>query len=408
MRVSVVAAGLRDSTKRLQPWRYLTEAAIGLAAMGHEVEIATDEAIADLPGVSIWSPAPGGRRGAAESLCDHLRSRRPAVVLWNIGTTSALHFRPPILSGTRHIAVFTSPLYRPSEVFRVGADLARHPVTYGALGLGSLLPRRGIARYLAAEFAHVIAPGSTTARRLVAGGLEPDRITALPPGREVDIGAGPVSPRVQTDITTFVYAGSPLPIRGPDLLIRAFAQAHPTIGSARLLILSRHERAELAQQTERLVALAAHLRVERWVEVVSGTLPRVEFLKQVARADAFVLPFRLVPSEAPLAVLEAAGAGRPLIASALPAVTDLAAPGSLLTRPGRVDELSRALVSLTTDPAQAHQLGSDARRWYAGWPTWPEVVERLASVLASLTGTAAAGVDSPRSRAVGEQPTRVP
>lgn len=48
---------------------------------------------------------------------------------------------------------------------------------------------------------------------------------------------------------------------------------------------------------------------------VPDTLPRQALLDPLARADAIVLPFRPVPSEAPFEV-EAAGAGKPLAAVA--------------------------------------------------------------------------------------------
>jgi len=387
MRISLVVSGLTEATERLQPWRYISELAAGLAGRGHAVELLSETAPsrqASLEGVARVGLGSLGRSGG---LTDHLLASRPDLVLWNVGATSTLRLRPDPRLRARHVAIFTSPLYRPPEIGLAGADLASHPMSYAALGVGALIPRRMVARYLARSFAHVVVPGTTTARQLVAGGLPRDRITLLPPGRDLDVQPVRAS-NSAGDPLTFLYAGNPTPIRGPDLLVRAFARAAPALGGARLVLLSRHDRADLARETDRLAALAARLGVDRQTEILPGTLSRAALLAALGRADVIVLPFRLVPSEAPLTVLEAAGIGRRLIGSALPGVRDLAAPGSWLVPPGDVGRLARALAGCAADPTLTRRLGLEASRWYARWPTWSEVAEQLERRLRMLLGPA--------------------
>ncbi|MDQ1496643.1 MAG: D-inositol-3-phosphate glycosyltransferase, partial [Actinomycetota bacterium] len=229
MRVSVVVSGLGNSTQRLQPWRYLTEMAMGLAALGHEIEILTDGPTElELTGVRLWS-ARSERAGASNlRVNDRLRTNRPDIVLWNCGTTSALRAGPLRLPGTRNVAVFTSPLHEPAELARLGRAVIRQPSSYLALGLGSLIPRRYLARWLAASFDQIVFLGASTAAQLAVAGLPAGRSVVIPPGRDVDL--QPAEPLTVDRVglrgrVSFVFAGSPAPIRGADLLVRAFAGA---------------------------------------------------------------------------------------------------------------------------------------------------------------------------------------
>jgi phosphatidylinositol alpha-1,6-mannosyltransferase len=380
MRVSVVAQGLLNSNQRLQPWRYLTEVAVGLAAVGHEVEFLTDTPIdaLELPGVAIWRAATGsGVRG--EALAAHLRSGRPDVVLWNTGVTSALRSRPPILPGTRQFAVFTSPLYGAREIGRLGLAVLMDARSYAMHGIGSLVPRRRLAAYLASSFEGVVVLGRSAAAALVKSGLPADLVHLVPPGRDLDVETGPHRHPAATSLVTFVFAGSPAHIRGADLVVRAFADAWATAPNARLMVLSRHDRPSLALRTESLVRLAESLRIQSVTEFVEGTLPRADFVAKLAAADVMVLPFRIVPSEAPLAVLEAAGAGLPLIASDLAPIRDLAAPESVLVPAGSRKALTAAIVRFATDADARTSAAGAAQDWYAAWPTWAETSRRMAA-----------------------------
>jgi glycosyltransferase involved in cell wall biosynthesis len=120
------------------------------------------------------------------------------------------------------------------------------------------------------------------------------------------------------------------------------------------------------------------------VELVAGMLARDKFLESFARGDVLVLPFRLVPAEAPLAVLDAAGAHLPLVASAFPTIADLAAPGSVLVRPGDARDLAHAIDRLANDPTKREVMGRAAGMWHQAWPTWSETGAHLETLIRGL------------------------
>ncbi len=283
VRISVVVGGLDGSTWRLQPWRYLWEVANELAARGHDVEVLSE-------GASTLSPHAVGLRcvdvasvnpaGESRDPTVYLRAHRPDVVLWNVGATSALRLQPPNLADTRNVAIFTSPLYRASELLRVRGVLLRQPRSHAAHVLGALVSPKRIARYLGTTYDRVVFPGRSVGATLIRAGLSAEIAAIVPPGRDSDIQPAPRETGGAHDRVTFLYAGSPAPIRGAGLLLRAFALIGTAAPQARLVILSRHERPELARQTDDLRVLVRRLGLDGRVDLVAGTLPRPAFLDQ--------------------------------------------------------------------------------------------------------------------------------
>jgi glycosyltransferase involved in cell wall biosynthesis len=110
----------------------------------------------------------------------------------------------------------------------------------------------------------------------------------------------------------------------------------------------------------------------------------------LAAADVVVVPSRWEARA--LIVQEAMQAGRPIVASRVGGIPDLAGEdGALLVAPGDPAELAAAVTAVLDDPATAARLGSAARARAASFPS-PE--DALAAMLARY-GRLAAG----RSRA---------
>jgi glycosyltransferase involved in cell wall biosynthesis len=84
--------------------------------------------------------------------------------------------------------------------------------------------------------------------------------------------------------------------------------------------------------------------------------------------------------------IEAWSKGKPVVASRIPAVSEVVTDGEsgLLVHPGSVEELARALERLLTDPQLAERLGANGRREVATRFNWGEVVNRVESVYESL------------------------
>ncbi len=383
LRVSVVASGLEQATWRLQPWRYLWELGRGLSRHGHDVEVLSEKA-SGLSGsdasvtcidVAFDRRAPGGR-SLASALSDH----QPEVTLWNIGATSALTFRPVRLKGMRNVAVLTSPRYGLAQMLRLAPEVLREPSSYGIHAVGSLISERRLARYLRSYFVRTLVPGQSFRDRLLAAGLRDEEVSLVVPGRD-QMAPIPARGEAEGGLVTFLFAGSPGSIRGADLAIRALAGVVSSGLNVKMIVLSRIDRPDLHKQSQNLVDLAAALKIEDRVEVIAGVLDRERYLLELGRADVITLPFRLVPSASPLVILEASGAGKPLIATRHACISDLASPGAVLVSPDDGSELTRAMVRMASDQGERQRLGSAARRWFEDWPTWDRVARTVDDVV---------------------------
>jgi colanic acid/amylovoran biosynthesis glycosyltransferase len=97
---------------------------------------------------------------------------------------------------------------------------------------------------------------------------------------------------------------------------------------------------------------------------LTGTLSETEVYELLSAADAFVLP-SVGPGEAwPVSVMEAMGAGLPVIASAIGATPEMITSGvdGLLVEQGNDRALFAAIVALTRDVNLRLRLGEAARR----------------------------------------------
>lgn len=207
----------------------------------------------------------------------------------------------------------------------------------------------------------VFAVSRATADRLVAHGVDGDRIVVTPLGHTPLPPPGP-----RTVAPPFVLAvGEIAPRKNLPLLVRAF-RAAALSQDMRLVIAGPH-----GQDTEAVLA-AADDRVVLLGPVDDATLARLygdaTALCFPSRAEGFGLP-----------VLEAMAAGLPVVASDLEVLREVAGPAAVL-----VDSLDEngwidALRTVTDDEQLRRRLIADGRRRAAEF-TWTATAE------ATLTG----------------------
>lgn len=192
-------------------------------------------------------------------------------------------------------------------------------------------------------------------------GVDPAKVHVIPNG--IDCGfwspgeGGPSTP--PTAPPTVVAVGRLEPVKGFDLLLRAFATVRRAVPDARLCIVGDGGLAgELAAQ-------ARGLGLDGAVEL-PGRLDREGVRDRLRRASAFVLSSH---SEGmPLALLEAMACGVPPVATRVGGVPEAVADGAgLLVPPGDAGALAAALVRVLRDPGLAAGLGQAAHRRAQGF-----------------------------------------
>jgi glycosyltransferase involved in cell wall biosynthesis len=174
------------------------------------------------------------------------------------------------------------------------------------------------------------------------------------------------------------YAGHLYPWKGVDVLIHAIARSPHLRG---LIVGGHPKEPDLA----RVHALAVSLHVADRIEF-TGLLPPAGVMAQLLRASVLVLPNTASAiSErytSPLKLFEYLSAGRPIVASDLPAFREVLTHGdtALLVPPGDASALAAALERVTADASLASGLATRAHGLAANF-TWSARAERLEATL---------------------------
>jgi hypothetical protein len=358
--VCLVAAGMEAGNLCLQPWRALVGVAEGLASQGHRVVAVSDVPRGSWHGAVPLVHVPSVRalrwraNGALEAA---VACSGAEVIIWHLGLTTAVYQRRPGATGRPVVGFWTAPLYGRRELIGLGPRALMQGSAASLVHLlGAALPRSAVRAGLrTAGIDVLVTQTGTTARQLRAMDLWRGPLTTIPPGPgpagSVWRAAGdPGATRRQLGYgnrdVVVVYFGPPAPLRGLDLLVRAVALARARLRELRLLVLARRRGNEHAAGMARLRHLIARHHLDGAAQVVDGFLTADELGRRVACADVVALPFQLIPSDAPLSVLEARALGKPLVTTRVGCLPELAgADDELLARPGDARSLCDALLA---------------------------------------------------------------
>lgn len=317
----------------------------------------------DVVRVSTWT-ARGGRLTGLPAGVRQVGGRVPARLvrtLWlraDAPRVETLVGRTDVFHGTNFVS---PPTRRAREVVTI------HDLTYlhhaQTVSAASLAYERLVPRALS-RGAHVVTPSRTVAEQVREHyDLPEERVTATPLG--VDAAwfsasppvpgapgaAGPAAAAAAGDYLVFV--GSLDPRKNLPRLLEAHDRLRRRVQHAPTLVLAGPAGREQDLQGRDGVHLTGWLDDEDLRGVVAG-------------ARALVLPS--LDEGFGLPVLEALAAGRPVVASDIPAVREVAGPHAVTAPPGDVEALSAALeevLDLPDDDAAR----ATRRAWAARW-TW--------------------------------------
>lgn len=183
-------------------------------------------------------------------------------------------------------------------------------------------------------------------------GLELDGFLALSPERDLsfreEIGAEP-------NEVLFTYTGRLVPIKRPELMLRALARARESGVAARVAVVGD---GVLHPQLE---SLARSLGCAGAVDFVGY---RRDLVRIAAGSDAALLTSD--NEGTPVALIEAAAAARPAVATAVGGVPDIVVEGAGLLAPaGDESAIAAAIARMANDPELRRTMGSRAREHVA-------------------------------------------
>lgn len=377
-----VANGFTKENIRLQPWRYVYELAKHKSSSNNVVVITEGnrEALS-----SIWDEGftvvetnlLGIRKQNALSL--YISSLKPDELWWSSTPRTVAYY--PVLSNINchKVAFITCPLYRWMELIRASLSGVPYEQTK-ALWSQRLIPRF-LMRWLfnSRLFDHIVVQSKNNMNILEGNGVCKEKISLLPVGIDEE-DAGPINENVLMTVSqtlknnnnevTFLYLGALRPIRGFDSLVKAFPSVVKKNPNVRLVVLARGASEEKCQQ---LLSDLKSKGLESNVSVFGGWLGRDELRSYIELSDIVVLPFVLVPSDIPIAALEALARGKPVVVSPVDGLPELVTGRGVVVDPLKTLKFSDALYSLSEDSIRIEQYKKAAKTFIDRYPRWKDV-----------------------------------
>lgn len=247
--------------------------------------------------------------------------------------------------------------------------------------------QRNVLERIAGTAAAVVTMTDTARQRLIAGyDVDPRKISVIPHGAGSHDAAAPREDHGRPHLLTWGLLG---PGKGIEWALRALALLSDRDPAPVYTVAGRTHPKVLEQfgdaYRNSLQALAGELGVTdavRWLDVY---LDQAELSRLIRSADVVVLPYDSTEQVTSGVLIEAVGAGVPVVATEFPHAVELLADGPGLLVPHQDPAgMAAAIRHLLAEPGLAGRLTG-----LAGGPTlrWPAVAARYQSLANRLLAT---------------------
>ena len=385
-----VANGFTKKNIRLQPWRYVYEIACS-RAKNSNVFVITEGS--EEKSQEHWQKNLTVIETSYHSvkkqkkLKELILSLDPCELWWST-TPRTLAFYPLLSSiKCKTVAFMTCPLYSWTELFKsLFAKVPFHQTK--ALWQQRFAPRFMFRWMLNRSFIDKVFVQSEKNKNIIeAMGVYKYKIKLIPVGVDKEDMA-PVDQELinqlvqrHTEIKgrcVYLYFGALRPIRGFDSLLDAFPEVIKKNPKAHLIVLAR---GASEQECEALKGKLEQNGLADNVSVVGGWLSRPEVWSYIDISDVAVLPFILVPSDIPIAVLEAMARGKPVVVSSVDGLPEMARGRGVIVDPLNKSEFSEQLYLLSIDDERRKILGQSAQTYMDTYPCWEDVGNTVEQIM---------------------------
>ena len=374
-----------------QPWRYVFEISSYLTKNNFDLTILTNKNKLSnssiINGIKIrYLNNIYSNFSFTKELERIIIEEKPDILMPILGVSSFIRVKTKL--DVPIIGILTAPLYTLREVMNVGLrELLCHSGYLLTHLLGSLIPKI-VIKNGSKKYDRIIVLSKRNETKLIAYGIPKEKIAIIPPG----IDNVPSSPLRFEDIRQFkdkinpeqmpliLYFGSPLTLRGTDLLINSFSHINNILPS-RLLILSRLDTPDLEKDEERLRKLIKRKRLENSVDIISRKLEKDELRKYILVADIICLPFKIVLSDFPLGILESMALGKLVISVDLDGIPELLEGRGYVVKPCDENELTAILIKALKKPDLSKHLGIQAYEYLQNYPDWALAGQRFLEII---------------------------
>lgn len=379
--VIFVASGFSQDNIRLQPWRYVYELAKHKSKTGNVfiiTEGATDYSETDIGEHLKIINTRSLSVTRQSALKDLIIPLAPAELWWSTTQRSIAYY--PLLSSVhcRKFAFITCPIYKWRELARAALSGIPYEQTK-ALWSQRLVPRFAFKTFLnLGIFERIVVQSNNNKTVLQQSGVDIDKIRLLPVG--IDDDEKPIDQEIlnqvgnnlnkSKDEIIFLYLGSLKPIRGFDALLDIFPKVVRQNRNARLVVLAR---GASQQQCDDIMDKLKSTGTDRNIMMVEGWLTKEQVMSYIQLSDVVTLPFVLVPSDIPVAALEALARGKPVVASSVDGLPELVKDRGVIIDPLNSQEFAEELCNLSKDKQRIEHYANSASSFIENYPRWHDV-----------------------------------
>jgi glycosyltransferase involved in cell wall biosynthesis len=385
-----------------------------LTALGHSVEVLSGQPYPELePGPALTEiPSLDLYRDEDPFRTPHLREYRDWIDVLEVAAMKTGAFPEPLTFSLRALRALRQrrgdfDVVHDNQVLGYGLlGLARlgfplvtsihHPVSVdrrieleAATGLSRLAKRRWYAFVrMQGRVAHRVSANgpiltvSQSSRRDIIKDFRawPDSVKVIPLGVDTRLFHPRPHPRVPGRIVAVASADSPM--KGVDVLLRAFAPVASRDCGAQLIVVSKPTP---GGPTDKLMGELGLAGRARFTHGMSNT----ELAELLASAQIAVVPSRYEGFSLP--AVEHMASGTPLVASRTGALPEVTGEAAALVEPGDHEELGAVLTRLLSQPAERERLGAAALRRVQERFAWPAVARATVAQYRATIGVPAVG-----------------
>jgi len=388
--IAIYTNDLNEDNMHLMPWRTVLEVATCLNRSGQSAIVLSGSKKGDEPdwaskGIIIKAVQKPFNRSGFDKLfaicCDEKVQVLYWPLDWNKPRTDVLQLEN---TGLRIIWYVPGAYYRLLPVLKATLYLGlKAGLPYLAQ---AVIPKRYYVRWLIKNGARPLIIMSDYSRAMIIRAGYPEKfVFSIPPGKSPLVSSDD-KPSVFEEMKEkiggrpyFLFFGPPQAIRGVEQILKAFKRVASKNADVCLVCLFREDKGLDAESLRsRIEGMGFGDRlICVWVSVSKTDLDL--FLRN---CYAVLKPFLLVPSEIPLAVIETAGYGKPVIGTGPDGTGNFAARFGLMVPPANSRVLAGAMLSLINDKQLYEKKCVAAARVYADHPTWENVAEQWLRIAA--------------------------
>jgi glycosyltransferase involved in cell wall biosynthesis len=386
MNIALYIADLTIENQCLMPWRTVLEVLSELKIAGHNTLLLSGrfgiDGISEVKmfgDVEVFETPRPFEPGCRQVIAAFLNQRQIKILYFPIAFVR--DYRP--LMQIDNIANCQIAWYIPGGWYKAKQILKS--IRY--IGLKSALPylvqafmpkRFFIKRLIGPGARAVLAMSEYTAEQLCKYGYPPELVFAAPPGKapvKVRTENSNVYPSVAAQLTGhryFLFFGPPNPIRGVIQIIAAFSALAKQRPDVKLVCLFRADANVDSWEMRKLVKETgfADQIICFWESINGADLDL--FLQN---CFAVLKPFLIVPSEIPLAVLETAGYGKPVIGTGPDGTGAFIDKFGLTVPHANAQALTDAMTKLLDSPELYERKCRCAMEVYEKHPDWCSVAK---------------------------------